>query len=103
MPSEPSSLTLPEERYVRQQIVALCELIEMLDAATLAPVEKIAQPLGGRLDGLGVFEEGFLGKEFPNLIHDPFAIAIAILLDCYAHYPQRQAQPACAAWLRPTL
>jgi hypothetical protein len=59
-------------------------LIEMLDAATLAPVQKIAQPLGIRLDGLGVFEEGFLGKEFLNLVHNSFAIGIAILLDRYA-------------------
>jgi hypothetical protein len=49
---------LPEEGHVRQQVVALCELIEMLDAATLAPVEKIAQALGARLHGLGVFDVG---------------------------------------------
>jgi hypothetical protein len=47
---------LPEEGHVRQQVVALCELIEMLDTATLAPVEKIAQALGVRLHGLGVFD-----------------------------------------------
>jgi hypothetical protein len=35
----------------------------MLDAATLAPVQKIAQALGVRLHRLGVFEEGFLGKK----------------------------------------
>jgi hypothetical protein len=31
---------LPEERYVRQQVVGLCELIEMIDAIALAPVQK---------------------------------------------------------------
>jgi len=55
----------------------------MLDAATLAPVQEISQTLGVRLHGLGVFEEGLLGKEFLNLVHDPFAIGIAILLDRY--------------------
>ena len=52
--------------------------------AALAPIQKIAQPLGVRLHGLGVLEEGFLGKEFLNFIHDPFAIGIAVWLDRYA-------------------
>ena len=77
-------LPLPEERYVRQRVIALCELIEMLDPAALAPVQKITQPLGVRLHGLGIFEQGFVGKEFLNLIHNWFAIAIAILLNHYA-------------------
>jgi hypothetical protein len=40
-----SGLPLPEEGHVRQQVVAPSEMIEMLDAASLAPVQKIAQPL----------------------------------------------------------
>lgn len=36
--SVPGGLALPEEGYVRQQVVAVCEWIEALDAATLAPV-----------------------------------------------------------------
>jgi hypothetical protein len=36
----PGGLALPEEGHVRQQVVALSELIEMLDAATLAPIQK---------------------------------------------------------------
>jgi hypothetical protein len=78
-------------RIRKQQIVALCELIEMLDPAALAPVQKIAQPLGVRLHSFGVFEEGFLGKEFLNLIHDPLAIGIANHRDRYAtaHSVQR--------------
>ena len=35
-------LALPEEGHVRQQVVACGELIEMLDAATLTLVQKIA-------------------------------------------------------------
>jgi hypothetical protein len=77
-------LALPEEGHVRQQIVAHSDLIEMLDAATFAPVDKIAQPLRVRLDSLVVFEQGFLGKERFDLIHDPLAIGIAVWLDRYA-------------------
>jgi len=80
----PGGLALPKEGNVRQQVVALRELIEPLDAVTLAPVQKIAQPLGIRLHGLGIFEEGFLGKELLDLIHDPLAIWIAVLFDRYA-------------------
>ena len=58
-----------EKGYVRQRIVALCELIQMLDAATLTPVQKIAQPLGIRLHGLGIFEEGFLRQELVDFIY----------------------------------
>jgi hypothetical protein len=53
-------------------------------AAALAPIQKIAQTLGVRLHGLGIFEEEFLGKEFLNLIHDPFAISVAIRFDWQA-------------------
>jgi hypothetical protein len=82
--SVPGGLALSQEGYVTQQVVALCELIEVLDPAALAPVQKIAQPPGVRLHGLGVFEQGFLGKELLNVVHYSFAIGIAILLDRYA-------------------
>jgi len=75
---------LPKEGYVRQQVVALRELIEMLDPAALAPVQEISQPFGVRLHGLGVFEKGFLARELPYLIRHTLAIGIAILLDRYA-------------------
>ena len=87
----PADLALPEEGYVRQKIVSVCELIQMLDAATLAPVQKIAQPLGVRLHGLGAFEEGFLAQELLYLIRHPLAIGIAILRDRLPHYQQPQA------------
>ena len=80
----PGGLAQPKEGHVRQQIVAHSELIKMLDAAPPAPVQKIAQPLGIRPHRLGVFEEGFLGKEFLDLIHHPLATGVAILLDRYA-------------------
>src|SRR5580704_7204067 len=56
----------------------------MLDAASLAPVQKIAQPLSVRLHGLEIFEEGFLGEELLDLIQYPFAVGIAVWLDRYA-------------------
>jgi hypothetical protein len=63
----------------------------MLDPAALAPVQKIAQPLGVRFDGLGVFEEGVFTQELLYLIRHPLTIGIAILLDCYttAHSVKR--------------
>jgi hypothetical protein len=53
----------------------LCELIEMLDAATLAPVKKIAQTLGVRLDGLGVSQHRF------RSVHSRTTDSVYITLD----------------------
>ena len=74
-------LALPEEGDVGQHVVARSHLIEMLDAAMLALIQKVAQPLGVRLHGLGGFEEGFLGKECLDLIRHTLAIGIAIRFD----------------------
>jgi hypothetical protein len=78
-----SCLALPEKRYVGQEVVARRELMEILDAAALAPIQKIAQALCIRFHGLGVFEEGLLDEKLLDLIRHTLAIGIAILLDRY--------------------
>jgi hypothetical protein len=62
--SVPGGLALPKEGHVRQQVVALRELIEMLDAVTLAPVQEISQPFLYVFTVLGSLRRDFLARNF---------------------------------------